>query len=106
MRKIIFLTGAGISSASGLATFRDDSDGFWTKYDPDQVCHAMTRKTKEHFDFFNMYRKLIGECQPNPAHFWIATLQRQFGNEISLLLMWMIFMKWLDLLLLFIYMVV
>ena len=81
---LFILTGAGISAPSGLCTFRDDKDGFWKRYDSDIVSHARTRKTKEHYQFTNMYRKLVSECEPNAAHRWIANLQRKFGDKVQL----------------------
>jgi NAD-dependent deacetylase len=80
---IFILTGAGISAPSGLATFRDDKEGFWTKYDVESVCSELTRTSKEHYDFFNLYRKQVLHSQPNNAHIWIAELQRRYGEVIK-----------------------
>ena len=86
-RRLIVLTGAGISAPSGLATFRDDKEGFWKKYDSDEVCNAATRTTKAHYDFMNLYRKLVSEASPNRAHSWLAQLERKFGDkELSICL--------------------
>jgi len=82
-RRLIVLTGAGISAPSGLATFRDDKDGFWKKYDSDEVCNAATRTTKAHYDFMNLYRKLVSEASPNRAHNWLAQLERKFGDKVK-----------------------
>lgn len=83
MRNIIFLTGAGLSCPSGLPSFRNDPHAFWVKYDPDEVCHALHRRSKAHFDFMNVYRHIVNKCHPNHAHCWIATLQRNFGSRVA-----------------------
>ena len=83
-RRVIFLTGAGISAPSGLATFRHDPKGFWTQNNPDEVCHAATRHTNAHYAFTNKYRQLVSECIPNHAHCWIASIQRNLGTRVSL----------------------
>lgn len=80
---IFILTGAGISAPSGLATFRDDVDGFWTRYDVEEVCSALNRTCKAHYDFFNTYRKHVLKALPNNAHTWIAELQRRYGARVK-----------------------
>lgn len=82
--RVIVLTGAGVSAPSGLATFRNDPDSFWTKYPSDLVCHARTRHTLEHFDFINTYRQVLKSKKPNPAHVMLADLQREYGSRIKL----------------------
>lgn len=79
--KVVILTGAGISAPSGIATFRNDPDSFWVEYNPDNVCHARTRKTKEHFDFINTFKRKVSNSKPNAAHDLISNIQRTFGSD-------------------------
>jgi NAD-dependent deacetylase len=79
MKKLVILTGAGISAESGLKTFRD-SDGLWEGYDVTEV--ATPRGWKKDpglvLDFYNMRRKNVSEAQPNAAHFGLAELEKHF----------------------------
>ena len=78
-KKLVVLTGAGISAESGLKTFRD-SDGLWEGYDIYEV--ASPRGWKKDptivLDFYNMRRKDVALAKPNAAHFGLATLEKYF----------------------------
>jgi NAD-dependent deacetylase len=78
-KKLVVLTGAGISAESGLKTFRD-SDGLWEGYDINEVATATAwRKNPELvLEFYNMRRKGVKEAKPNAAHFAIADLEKDF----------------------------
>ena len=82
-KKLVVLTGAGISAESGLRTFRD-SDGLWEGYDVTQV--ATPRAWKKNpalvLDFYNQRRKNVLEAQPNAAHIGLAQLQDHFDVHI------------------------
>lgn len=82
-KKIVVLTGAGISAESGLRTFRD-SDGLWEGYDVTEV--ATPRAWKKNpalvLDFYNQRRKNVLDAQPNDAHFGLASLQDDFDVTI------------------------
>ncbi|RYZ23363.1 MAG: NAD-dependent deacylase [Chitinophagaceae bacterium] len=82
-KKIIVLTGAGISAESGLKTFRD-SDGLWEGYDLEEV--ATPRAWKKNpalvLEFYNMRRRNVLEAQPNRAHFILAELEEHFDVQI------------------------
>lgn len=83
MRHVVFLSGAGISAESGISTFRD-SGGLWDTYDVMEVCSAGAFQRNRHFimDFYNKRRKDLATVQPNPAHFMIAALQREFPDQV------------------------
>jgi NAD-dependent deacetylase len=82
-KKIVVLTGAGISAESGLKTFRD-SDGLWEGYDVREV--ATPRAWKKNpalvLEFYNQRRKNAAEAAPNAAHFGLASLQDDFDVTI------------------------
>lgn len=83
MKKIIVLTGAGISAESGLKTFRD-SDGLWEGYDIEEVAtpRAWRRDPKLVLEFYNMRRRNVLEAVPNAAHNALADLQNDFDVHI------------------------
>lgn len=83
MKKIVVLTGAGISAESGLKTFRD-SDGLWEGYDVRTVAtpEAWARDPQLVQEFYNMRRKDVLAAQPNAAHFALAELEKQYDVTI------------------------
>ena len=66
MKRIIVLTGAGMSAESGISTFRD-SDGLWEKYRIEDVAtpEAFQRNPQLVLDFYNQRRKQLFEVEPN-----------------------------------------
>ena len=82
-KKIVVLTGAGISAESGLKTFRD-SDGLWEGYDVTEVAtpHAWKRNPALVLEFYNQRRRNVLEAQPNDAHIGLAQLQNHFDVHI------------------------
>lgn len=82
-KKLVVLTGAGISAESGLKTFRD-SDGLWEGYDVTEVAtpRAWRKDPALVLDFYNMRRKNVAEAEPNAAHTGLAELQDEFDVQI------------------------
>ena len=82
-KKIVVLTGAGISAESGLRTFRD-SDGLWEGYDVTEVAtpRAWRRDPKLVLDFYNMRRRDVLKAEPNAAHLGLAELEKDFEVQI------------------------
>ncbi len=82
-KKLVVLTGAGISAESGLKTFRD-SDGLWEGYDVTEVAtpRAWRKDPKLVLDFYNMRRKNVAEAEPNAAHTGLAQLEKDFDVHI------------------------
>ncbi len=82
-KKLVILTGAGISAESGLKTFRD-SDGLWEGYDVAEV--ATPRGWKKNpqlvLDFYNMRRSDVAKAKPNAAHIGLAELETVFDVEV------------------------
>lgn len=83
MKKIVVLTGAGISAESGLQTFRD-SDGLWEGHKVEDVAtpEAFHKNPQLVLDFYNMRRKNVMQAQPNAAHYFLAELQNDFDVQI------------------------
>lgn len=82
-KKLVVLTGAGISAESGLKTFRD-SDGLWEGYDINEVATATAWKRNPSLvqEFYNMRRKNVKEAEPNAAHYALAALENYFDVQI------------------------
>lgn len=83
MKKIVVLSGAGISAESGIKTFRD-ADGLWNNYRIEEVASpaAWARHPQLVLDFYNMRRKQLYEVEPNAAHFGLAKMEEDFDVEI------------------------
>ena len=79
MKKIVVLSGAGISKESGIPTFRDN-DGLWKSYRFEEVASPLAWKRNPELvlDFYNFRRKAVVEAEPNEAHILLADLQRYF----------------------------
>jgi NAD-dependent deacetylase len=86
-RRIVILTGAGISRESGLHTFRD-ADGIWARVRIEDVAtpEAFARDPARVHAFYNARRRglLSPEIQPNSAHLALARLEREFTGEVLL----------------------
>jgi len=82
-KKLVVLTGAGISAESGLKTFRD-SDGLWEGYDINEVATATAWRKNPQLvlEFYNMRRRGVKEAQPNKAHHILAELENDFDVHI------------------------
>jgi NAD-dependent deacetylase len=78
-KKLVVLTGAGMSAESGLKTFRD-SDGLWEGYDINEVATttAWRKNPALVLEFYNMRRKNVRDAKPNAAHYGLASLQENF----------------------------
>lgn len=82
-KKLVVLTGAGISAESGLKTFRD-SDGLWEGYDVQEVATATAWKRNPSLvqSFYNQRRQNVKEASPNAAHLALASLEDAFDVRI------------------------
>jgi NAD-dependent deacetylase len=82
-KKLVVLTGAGISAESGLKTFRD-SDGLWEGYDINEVATATAWRRNPALvqEFYNARRKGVKAAQPNSAHHTLAELESDFDVRI------------------------
>ena len=82
-KKLVVLTGAGISAESGLRTFRD-SDGLWEGYNIEDVAtpRAWRRDPQLVLDFYNYRRQNVLDAKPNAAHIGLAELELDFEVTI------------------------
>lgn len=83
MKRIVVLTGAGISAESGIKTFRD-ADGLWEGHDIMEVASPIgwENNPKLVLDFYNNRRAQLLEVKPNEAHQILADLQSDFDIQI------------------------
>jgi NAD-dependent deacetylase len=82
-KKLVVLSGAGISAESGLKTFRD-SDGLWEGYEVTEVAtpRAWKKNPQLVLDFYNMRRQNVMEAKPNAGHYGFAELEKYFDVSI------------------------
>jgi len=78
-RKVVILSGAGVSAASGIATFRD-SGGLWEQHRIEDVAtpEGWVRNPSLVLAFYNERRRKAAEATPNAAHLAIAALEKDW----------------------------
>ena len=83
MKKLVVLSGAGVSAESGIKTFRD-SDGLWENYNVADVAdiEGWYRNPKLVLQFYNERRHQLEQAQPNQAHKIIAELEKYFSVTV------------------------
>lgn len=83
MKKIVILSGAGISKESGIDTFRD-ADGLWPQYDPRELAspEALKNNTEKVLEFYNMRRKKMWNAEPNAAHIALVDLEQKYDVTV------------------------
>jgi NAD-dependent deacetylase len=82
-KRIVILTGAGVSAESGLGTFRD-KDGLWTKYDLNDVAtpEGFARNPEFVHNFYNQRRQNLVDATPNAAHHALGRLESEFPGDV------------------------
>ena len=82
-KKIVVLTGAGVSAESGISTFRD-SDGLWENHNVEDVAsiEGWYRNPSLVLDFYNARRAQLFTVRPNAAHIAIASLEDEFDVTV------------------------
>ena len=83
MKKLVILTGAGMSSESGIRTFRD-SGGLWEEYDVTEVATPMAwwKNRDLVLRFYNERRRQLADSKPNAGHTGLAELEKHFNVQI------------------------
>ena len=82
-KKIVVLTGAGVSAESGITTFRD-SDGLWENHKVEDVAsiEGWYRNPSLVLDFYNERRAQLPTVRPNAAHVAIAELEKDYDVTV------------------------
>lgn len=82
-KRLVVLTGAGMSAESGIQTFRD-AGGLWEGHDVMDVASPQGwKKDKELvLDFYNQRRRQLLTCMPNEAHYLLAELEQYYNTTI------------------------
>ena len=82
-KKVIVLTGAGISAESGISTFRD-SDGLWEQYRVEDVAthEAYLRNPELVLNFYNERRRQLFQVKPNEGHRQLVRLEERYDVHI------------------------
>jgi NAD-dependent deacetylase len=82
-RRITVLTGAGVSAASGVPTFRG-SGGLWRSFRAEDLAtpDAFRRDPKLVWEWYDWRRSVIADCQPNPAHTVLARWTERPGMTL------------------------
>lgn len=83
MKKLVVLTGAGMSAESGISTFRD-SDGLWEKYRVEDVAtpEGFAANPELVLNFYNSRRRELLSTKPNAGHIGLAELEKYFDVRI------------------------
>jgi NAD-dependent deacetylase len=83
MKKLVILTGAGMSAESGIKTFRG-SGGLWEEYRVEEVAsiEGWYRNPDLVQRFYNERRRQLGDAVPNAGHKGLASLEKDFDVQI------------------------
>ncbi len=83
MKKLVILTGAGMSAESGISTFRD-AGGLWEQHRIEDVATPNGWKANPALvlEFYNQRRRQLLDCKPNAGHFAVAALEKTFDVQI------------------------
>jgi len=84
MKRIVILTGAGISKESGIDTFRDSKESLWNNHKVEDVATPMAfiKDPEMVLDFYNQRRRILAEVEPNQAHIDLVTLEDYYDVQI------------------------
>lgn len=83
-RRVVCLTGAGVSAESGIPTFRDAQTGLWARFDPAQLAsqEGFAAAPGLVWRWYMERLQLVEHAHPNPGHLAIAALARQIADFI------------------------
>lgn len=75
-RRVVVLTGAGVSAESGLPTFRQPQTGLWARYRPEDLAtpEAFARQPDVVWEWYEWRRSLVAAAEPNAAHHALVEL--------------------------------
>lgn len=83
MKKLVVLSGAGMSAESGIRTFRE-AGGLWEEYDVTEVASPMgwAKDRELVLRFYNERRRQLETCKPNAGHYGVAALEKHFDVHV------------------------
>ena len=84
-RRIVVLSGAGMSAESGVPTFRDAQAGLWAKFRPEELAteQAFRANPGMVWDWYVMRREMVAKVAPNAGHAAIAAFQRRHPGRMT-----------------------
>jgi len=76
-RRVVALSGAGVSRESGVPTFREAGDGLWENYPIEEVAtpEALHGNPRRVWEFYEMRRANMASVEPNPGHYALAAME-------------------------------
>jgi NAD-dependent deacetylase len=82
--KILIFTGAGVSTESGVETFRTDSNGLWLNHKVEDIAtpEGWKKDREKVLNFYNERRRQLKNVSPNLAHDIIADLEKEFDTTV------------------------
>lgn len=85
-RRLLVVSGAGLSAESNISTFRYDEDAMWENTNVNHVCNIANLSNHYYtvHSFYNTLRVNLKDKEPNAAHQTIAELEKQYGDELFL----------------------
>lgn len=84
-RRIVVLTGAGMSAESGVPTFRDAQSGLWASFRPEELATEAAFRARPQFvwDWYEARRAMIAQVRPNAGHHAIAGFARRHPGRLA-----------------------
>lgn len=84
-KRVVVLTGAGISAESGVPTFRDAQTGLWENYSAEELAtpQAFQRNPSLVWQWYQQRRRMVSQAKPNPGHEALAKLQEMI-EEVAI----------------------
>lgn len=78
-RRVVVLTGAGVSAESGVPTFREAQTGLWAQYNPEDLATpaAFRRNPRLVWEWYAWRREMVAGVEPNPGHLALAEMERR-----------------------------
>ncbi len=83
-KRVVVLTGAGVSAESGIPTFRDAQVGLWEKYDPAELAspEGFQANPKLVWGWYEYRREIVRNNIPNPAHYALVELEKKLPHTV------------------------
>lgn len=84
-RRIVLLSGAGMSAESGVPTFRDAQAGLWANFRPEELATEEAFRARPQFvwDWYGQRREGVAKVEPNAGHRAVAGFQRRHPGRLT-----------------------